>query len=141
MYNEGTFTATDCEFSENTAGREGGVVYNKGTFTATDCEFSENTAVSRAAAFVVVSLSPWLVLLVSGVKSLTLSSSLRAFSQGGAVYNGGTFTATDCAFSENSAVSRAAAFVVVGFSPWLVLLVLGVKSLTLSSSLRAFVCA
>ena len=84
IYNTGTLTASEDEFSGNVAGApgaaDGGAIYNTGSVTATDDTFSNN------------------------------ESSGGAGSCGGAICNVGTAILTDDTFSDNTAASGIISF-------------------------------
>jgi hypothetical protein len=86
-----TWTATNCTFSGNSAADIGGVA-TEGTWTATNCTFSGNSATDNGG---VANEGTW--------TATNCTFSGNSVTLNGGVANEGTWTATNCTFSGNSA--------------------------------------
>ena len=102
IWNNGTFKATNCRFEKNSAS-DVGAVYNSvtsdgaGTATLTDCTFTGNKGTAGAGA-----LANALGNAVMTIDGCTITDN-TASGHGGGVWNGGTLSATNSTFTDNTA--------------------------------------
>jgi len=92
VFNQGTVTADDCRFANNSA-VQGGGIYNQGVLTVTRCTFSGNTASPGSGGGAAI----------ANFSHAAISGSTFLNNSGKAVYNGGTMTVTNSTFTGNSA--------------------------------------
>ena len=95
-----SFTATNCEFTGNSATSQGGAAYisGNGTFSATSTTFEDNTAAIGGAIFEEANATAQLT-------NATLATNSATGGNGGAVYAGtsATLTVSGSTFQENTA--------------------------------------
>ena len=102
IWNNGTLSATDCTFSNNTAS-DVGAIYNSvsnddaGYASLTGCSFTDNKGTTGAGA-----LANALGNTVMFIDDCTISDNI-ASGHGGGIWNGGTLTVTNSAFTNNVA--------------------------------------
>ena len=102
IWNNGTFEATNCTFENNTAS-DVGAIYNAvtsdgaGTATLTGCIFTGNKGTTGAGA-----LGNALGNTVMTIDGCTLTGN-TASGHGGGIWNGGTLSATNSTFTDNTA--------------------------------------
>ena len=106
IYNQGNLTATNCTFTSNTATSSsvygGGAIYNKGTITnLSGCTFTNNKAAKYGGAV-------YNDATITSLSDCNFNGNIASGYGGGAIFNYGTLTATDSAFTGNNAYNGGA---------------------------------